>query len=551
MVRPFLRRYLSGLFSVSILFALNIPQPVASQNLVLNPGFDCGEEQCFYTLDALEYQEFVCNWSCPTEGTSDIFSTHLKDSSCYAFMPDNGINKELHQVRIGSQVPRSGGRFAGIYAFGLYEYREYLQGTLESALIPGETYCAEMYVSLASHVGYANNNLGMYFHKDSIWEYNSSILHRDPQVIEKAVIEDSINWVKISGTFQATDAFDHVTIGNFFDNTSTISKVKPFSKGTYGNWSYYFVEDVAVFPFVPKPFAFEGERSICAGEQANIYVDADLDEITWTLLSDTTTVIATGRHLNVAPPSTTTYRVTGKNCRIVVKDTITIEVRSFQQVDLGSDTTICEGESITLETGPGYAKYEWQDHSNYHAFKVDKAGKYSVRVEQENGCASYDEVLVETMHKPEFDLGPDRILCDDPLSLEVDEPAATYTWSTGSLGNQISIGDAGRYWLVAENQCGRTVDSIHVYSVKDIFIPNYLSLNEDGFNEKFEIKGVGDLKAGDLKIFNKWGAEIYSAAQYGSNWPDENSHYPSGVYYYLFSVPGCRNFKGWVHLVGN
>lgn len=547
MVRPLLRRGLPGLFCVSILVALNIPQRAASQNLVLNPGFDCGEEQCFYTLNALDYEQFVCDWSCPTEGTSDIFSTQLPDSSCYGFMPDNGINKESHQRRIGSQLPRSGGRFAGIYPFGLYEYREYLQGTLESPLVPGETYCAEMYVSLASHVGYASNNLAMYFHRDRIWEYNSSILHRDPQIVEETVIEDSLNWVKIAGTFQATDAFNYLTIGNFFDNTSTLSKVKPFSKSPYRYWSYYFVEDVAVFPFVPKSFTLTGGHSICAGEYANIYAEGELDEITWTLLSDTTNVIATGRYLSVAPLSTTSYRVTGKNCSVVVKDTITVEVRAFQQVTLGSDTTICEGESIALNAGPGYVKYEWQDHSDNPTFKVDKAGKYSVRVEQDNGCASYDEILVETRTKPEFDLGHDIMLCDNVQSLEVHWSGAKYAWSTGSLESRISVAEPGRYWVIAENQCGQTLDSVTVYSVKDIFIPNYVTYNGDGYNEKFEIKGIGDLKVGHLKIFNKWGTEVYSENQYEGNWPGK--HLPSGTYYYLFSIPGCRDFKGWVHVV--
>ena len=536
-------------FLTATFFFFIVEFDLLAQNLVLNPGFDCGIDQCYYTIDPEDFESFVCDWSCPTYGTSDIFSTQLEDVSCYGFMPDNGINKEARQVRIGSQLPRSGSRFAGIYTYGLNEYREYLQGTLASTLTPGQTYCAEMYVSLASNVGHACNNIGMHFHEDRIWDDGTYSLNVEPQVVETNIVNDSLNWVRIIGPFEATAPFGFLTIGNFANNTLTSIEQKPFSKSPYGPWAYYFVEDVAVYPFVPHHFTITGNNSICLGEFANIYADGQLENVKWTPLLDTTNVISTGRLLHVSPEYTTAYVVSGNNCSVVVKDTVIVDVKPVKQINLGNDTTLCEGDFITLDAGTGYVKYSWQDNSTEQVLKVNAAGKYSVWAEQENGCKRYDEIMIKTQGVPGIDIGDERLLCEGPQELRIRGDSATYTWSTGSHDAFIIVDDPGTYWVIAENACGQTVDSVAVHSVNDIFIPNFVSANQDGYNDKFVIEGIGSHQKVNASIYNRWGDLIFSDDNYDGTWPRDLVKLSSGTYYYILVLPGCREFRGWLDLV--
>lgn len=53
------------------------------------------------------------------------------------------------------------------------------------------------------------------------------------------VINDTLNWVQVSGCYTAQGGEEYLTIGNFFDNANTIVT------GTTGI-AYYYIEDVRV-----------------------------------------------------------------------------------------------------------------------------------------------------------------------------------------------------------------------------------------------------------------------------------------------------------------
>ena len=62
-------------------------------------------------------------------------------------------------------------------------------------------------------------------------------------------------------------------------------------------------------------------------------------------------------------------------------------------VDLGPDTTLCYGESITLNATSKNVKYKWSDGSTSSKLKVTKPGTYWVEVSNKNGT-SKDSVVV-------------------------------------------------------------------------------------------------------------------------------------------------------------
>lgn len=69
-------------------------------------------------------------------------------------------------------------------------------------------------------------------------------------------------------------------------------------------------------------------------------------------------------------------------------------------VDLGNDTVICIGSSITLQAGAGFDSYLWSDNSTLSELTVTNAGMYSVLVSDANGCENFDAISVDTMSCP-------------------------------------------------------------------------------------------------------------------------------------------------------
>lgn len=65
-------------------------------------------------------------------------------------------------------------------------------------------------------------------------------------------------------------------------------------------------------------------------------------------------------------------------------------------VDLGADTTICIGTTLTLDAGQGY-QYLWSDNSTNQTLTVSADGTYSVLITDGNGCEGFDAIAITTI----------------------------------------------------------------------------------------------------------------------------------------------------------
>jgi hypothetical protein len=352
--------------------------------------------------------------------------------------------------------------------------------------------------------------------------------------------------VRISGTFQATSAFQYLIIGNFSDDQETQSIFDGRDNDHYYGYAYYFIEDVSVEKLPYSNFTFSGKQTICDGDSTTIFANAGVDNVTWTALPDTTTIIHTGYSFKTKPAITTSYRVKATNCHLTIIDTVTLIVNPLPKINLGRDTTICDGTSLLLDAGAGYSQYKWQDNSNKEFLTAKLNGKYSVTVQDKNGCKAAAEINVALTVVPKVDLGRDTLLCHDFFPLRAGPAGASHQWQDNSTDSVFIPTMAGKYWVVVSYSCGKVADTINIYSLTNLFIPNVLTLNEDTLNQKFRFTGISENYNASLTIVNRWGSEIYFSNNYNGDWPAPNQWPESGVYYYILSFTGCEPYKGWL-----
>lgn len=101
--------------------------------------------------------------------------------------------------------------------------------------------------------------------------------------------------------------------------------------------------------------------------------------------------------LTVSPTSTTWYR-----CKVVCANgnpeyatPVQVDVNEVH-VDLGNDTTYCEGKpSITLDAGNPGSTYLWSDNSTNQTLQVNTPGTYYVTVTSPFGCIGSDTIEVD------------------------------------------------------------------------------------------------------------------------------------------------------------
>jgi gliding motility-associated-like protein len=147
--------------------------------------------------------------------------------------------------------------------------------------------------------------------------------------------------------------------------------------------------------------------------------------------------------------STGTYWVEVQQGQCSASDTVQVTFLPTPQVDLGTDTTLCEGDVLVLDVTQQGAVYLWQDGSTAATLTVSQAGTYSVVVDLQ-GCTASASVQVAFVDVGALDLGADATLCPgESLPLDALVPGATYLWSDGSTGSTYLAGTPGIHWVEA------------------------------------------------------------------------------------------------------
>ena len=102
-----------------------------------------------------------------------------------------------------------------------------------------------------------------------------------------------------------------------------------------------------------------------------------------------------------------------------------------------------------------------------------------------------------------------------------------------------------------EQVCDRAFANIVVENAPDCTIPNVLpdviTPNNDGLNETFNVPCT-DSKDLGLKIFNRWGDEVFETDRYTNNWAGthDGEPLPPGPYYYILTEPGAEKRTGCI-----
>jgi len=163
-----------------------------------------------------------------------------------------------------------------------------------------------------------------------------------------------------------------------------------------------------------------------------------------------------------------TYWVDVSNVCGSNSDTVQFEYELPPQIDLGNDTIICQGTSITLDaTYAGLTPnvYFWQNSSTAATQTVSAAGVYWADVLNICGTTR-DSIAIQLEALPSVGLGNDTILCTgDILPLDASFTGITptaYLWSDGNTSPSLTVGDSGMYWVEVSNVCGMVTDSIVV-----------------------------------------------------------------------------------------
>ncbi len=142
-------------------------------------------------------------------------------------------------------------------------------------------------------------------------------------------------------------------------------------------------------------------------------------------------------------------------------------------LDLGKDTSLCQGQSLAVYAGQGYDFYYWNDDLSVSAsayFNAGQPGKYWVRAEDPYGCIHMDTIEILNVYPlPVVNAGNDTTLCaGKPVQLSA-SGGHTYTWLPGEEHTTtitVNPSETTRYQVIVydEHLCSAS-DEVTVYRI--------------------------------------------------------------------------------------
>jgi len=208
---------------------------------------------------------------------------------------------------------------------------------------------------------------------------------------------------------------------------------------------------------------------------------------------------------------------------------------------------LCENETVELNARFLDATYLWSTNQTDSIIVVHTGGKYSVEAFMYN-CILTDTVALIYLEDENY-ISEDTLICnDEPLTLTAPIPGI-YLWSTGATSKSITIQTNGLYDVSISNTCGNFVYELDVETENcdcKLYVPNVISLNDDGINDNFIVSMNCDYSYTILKfeIYNRWGANIFSVSQSNDiSWDGKykGEIVQSGVYAWLLVYEVNRN----------
>jgi len=136
-------------------------------------------------------------------------------------------------------------------------------------------------------------------------------------------------------------------------------------------------------------------------------------------------------------------------------DTVNVRIsnRLLPEIARGSDT-LCDGSSLRLDAGPGYATYTWNTGEMTRFINISHPGLYSVHVTTALGCEGDTSIVIYAEPLPVITTENERLCPGGRLRLDAGPGFASYRWSTGDTTQVTEVLVPGPYIVTVRSTRG-------------------------------------------------------------------------------------------------
>ncbi|MDA8692751.1 hypothetical protein N9L92_01725 [Saprospiraceae bacterium] len=191
----------------------------------------------------------------------------------------------------------------------------------------------------------------------------------------------------------------------------------------------------------------------------------------------------TGEILTVSPTQTTLYSVTITSGSCNATDNITVIVEDLANISIAGNSTICNGEEVTISAVGSQGEYLWNTGETTKDITLRPLSDetYSVTVTTATGCTASDEITFSSFDDGTVNLGPDVDICiGGEATLALNGTFDRIEWSNGSTAQEITVSpdETTSYSVVAYKGACQTSDiiTVNVFESIDLNLGNDITI---------------------------------------------------------------------------
>jgi hypothetical protein len=206
-----------------------------AQNLVNNPSFEVYDTcPTMINNNAPDQVAHATGWY-SSLGSPDYFN------ACVPAGPEISVPSNF----VGNQTAYNGNAYCGFitYMTSVF-YREIISSQLVSPMVVGQKYYVTLHVNYSGVFSFRccpQDKIGALFSTIQYTITSPPPINNFAHIYSTTLISDTLNWVKITGTFIADSSYQYINLGSFFDNAHTDTvNLEPNS------YNYYYVDGICV-----------------------------------------------------------------------------------------------------------------------------------------------------------------------------------------------------------------------------------------------------------------------------------------------------------------
>ena len=209
-------------------------------------------------------------------------------------------------------------------------------------------------------------------------------------------------------------------------------------------------------------------------------------------------------------------------CGVTSRDSIVVTEKIYT-IPGYPDRVRCNPDTVVLRGPENFLSYSWSPNYNINGLSgaaviVTPATDttYFLKAEKIAGCFAYDTIQVRVRDPRPVHIGGDTAVCaGEVLKIDAGNSFSAYQWSNGALTPYIETAVRNLYWVQATDQNGcKSRDSLKMEwknCETALWIPDAFTPNDDGKNDRLNIRYKGYFLQFEFNVYNRWGQLVYSS----------------------------------------